>query len=370
MTIPKYHQTKEDLKNLITGGKFSPNDRFFSVLELMEKFNVSRTTACRVLKELSDEGFVSLKHGNGTFVTGHTSKTGPKENNLAFVTFENNFTASFHMDTLNGVRKQFSKRDCSIIYEWITVNKNKKTANKREMKALSSKLMLMDRNNKITGAIFTGTIFRNMIPAFKKIGIPFVIAGDLSEQEIAEDLDIVGNDSFYYGYQAVKHLVDLNHKNIGCIACVKNYSWLKERMRGYRSALKDSGIPVNENLIAKTESEDQKSGYSAMLKLLKLKQRPTAIFIFNDTLTLGAIKAVIERGIKIPEDISLISVGSSDVADFFSPQITTFRYLPQKMGEEAVKILLDKINKKHRKKRITIPAKFIKGNSCRKIQHK
>ncbi|OGS28134.1 MAG: hypothetical protein A2297_09605 [Elusimicrobia bacterium RIFOXYB2_FULL_48_7] len=369
MALPKYHLTKEILKEQIINGKFKPNDRFLSVREIIQDYSVSRVTAFRILNELSKEGFVSIRNGVGTFVRDRSSQTRDPENNIVLVTFAENFTNQFHLNVLNGAKKCFSKQDCNIMYEWVTLNSWNKEPNKKEFSFLKTKLTRMKKDNKILGMILTGTLSGNTAEALKGTGIPCVVAGDLSEPEIPDGLDIIGNDSFLYAYKAVKYLTGLKHKRIGCIIDDANVSWLHERLRGYKTALKDAGLAIEKELIIPAPGGKPDKGYLAMKQLLKLKNPPTAVFCGDDRITMGAMKAVAELGLKIPENLSIIAISSSEETEYYYPKLTFIRYLPRKVGETAVKTLLDKIKNKttHKEKRVLIEAEFVEGTSCKRI---
>src|SRR3989339_1172393 len=175
MALPKYHLTKEILKEQIINGKFKPNDRFLSVREIIQDYSVSRVTAFRILNELSKEGFVSIRNGVGTFVRDRSSQTRDPENNIVLVTFAENFTNQFHLNVLNGAKKCFSKQDCNIMYEWVTLNSWNKEPNKKEFSFLKTKLTRMKKDNKILGMILTGTLSGNTAEALKGTGIPCVV---------------------------------------------------------------------------------------------------------------------------------------------------------------------------------------------------
>ncbi len=154
--------------------------------------------------------------------------------------------------------------------------------------------------------------------------------------------------------QAVSHLVDLGHKRIAFLRGQKNIYTIVNRLAGYHKALKKFKLKRNKNYIVGDGFEFE-DGYAATQKLLKLSPLPTAIISSGgDLVTLGAIKAILENGLQIPKDISLIAFFDSLYAPFLKTPLTTISHFRKKIGEEAFNLLLKQIESKRK-----IPAKIV-----------
>lgn len=149
-------------------------------------------------------------------------------------------------------------------------------------------------------------------------------------------------DEFRGGLLLTQHLLELGHRRIGCIVSVGDSSSSKARFDGYKKALTEAGISPAESLIVYTEPEIA-SSEAATFVLLEQPNPPTAIIVHNDTLTLGALSAIRKRGLRVPEDISVVGYDNIVESAFYHPPLTTIDYPKRQMGEEAVSLLFDLI---------------------------
>jgi DNA-binding LacI/PurR family transcriptional regulator len=152
-------------------------------------------------------------------------------------------------------------------------------------------------------------------------GVPVMLLGQMPGTEIPfVDVDATGSAE-----RAVQHLIELGHSDIALITNAKlSYTSAQQRRKGYLSAIEKAGIPVKTDLM-KEGNYTPDSGYRAMSDLLKATPRPTAVFIASDVVALGAILAVKEAGLNIPEDISIVGFDDIPLAEFFDPPLTTVR---------------------------------------------
>jgi len=152
-------------------------------------------------------------------------------------------------------------------------------------------------------------------------------------------------DNFRGGYIATKHLIELGHLSIGCITRPMELYHSQERVRGYRAAFADHGIPEDLSLIVKGgfRLED---GRRAAKQLFDLKPAPTAIFAYNDFMAIGALRAANERGLRVPLDVSIIGFDDIPQSAFTVPALTTIRQPKFEMGCRGAELLIDLIDKK------------------------
>ena len=170
-------------------------------------------------------------------------------------------------------------------------------------------------------------------------------------------------DHFSGGYQMTKYLLSLGHRRIAYVRGEVEMG----RFYGYRQALKEYGIPVDNSLTPVCDFTIE-GGKKAAKKLVRMEHPPTAIFCVNDPVALGAMKAIREHGFRIPEDISLAGFDNADFAEFLQPPLTTVHQSKYELGEEAAKILLQEMNGKLREpKKIEIKPVLVIRDSCRHI---
>lgn len=136
------------------------------------------------------------------------------------------------------------------------------------------------------------------------------------------------------GRLATQHLIALGHRRIGLIRRYPTRAMSWQRHDGYRLALENAGIVYNPNLVVHCGS-NQAEGYAAMQQLLALNERPTAVFVHNDILAMGAMRAIYEAGLAIPGDVSLVGYDDIASAAYLSPPLTTVRIPKVEMGALA-----------------------------------
>lgn len=156
--------------------------------------------------------------------------------------------------------------------------------------------------------------------------------------------DAVLLDNHWGGYEAAKHLLELGHQRIGLIAAPPMDIVTVEREEGFAQALVDAGIAVNPQLITFGNKAKEEGGYRAAMELLSLRPRPTALFAVNNVRTLGMLRAINELGLRIPDDISVVGFDDSPWLSLLSPPLTTISQPIYEMGEEAVRLLMRRIN--------------------------
>lgn len=144
--------------------------------------------------------------------------------------------------------------------------------------------------------------------------------------------------------QAVRYLIDSGHKDIAIILGKEGFKSTEKRRQGYFEALVESNIMINKDYIAQG-NYDFKSGYIEMKKILSLPNIPTAIFCSNDDMAIGAMNAIFEEGLKIPEDISVMGFDDNGVSQFLMPSLTTVNRHIEQIGMEGAKTILEFIEK-------------------------
>ena len=146
-------------------------------------------------------------------------------------------------------------------------------------------------------------------------------------------------DDRYGSYLAVKHLIQHGHTNIGYLCSNHDISDSTDRLQGYKDALLEHNIDINDNLIA-ISSPNETGGEQAMMSLLERNQQITAIACYNDSMAAGAISVLYDNDIKIPSDISIIGFDDLLLARYLHPKLTTIRYPLQTMAEQAAELAL------------------------------
>ena len=170
-------------------------------------------------------------------------------------------------------------------------------------------------------------------------GFPVVLLGQLPGSGIPfVDVDNVGAAK-----QAVEHLISLGHRRIGMITNAPlAYTAARDRLVGYRHALEEAGLTCTQDLV-RTGDFREESGVRAMNDLLDLAQPPTAVFVASDLVTFGAMMAIKQRGLTIPDDVALVGFDDVRLANYVNPPLTTVRLPAYGLGYRAAMLLTEPI---------------------------
>ncbi|MFI8188093.1 LacI family DNA-binding transcriptional regulator [Streptomyces sp. NPDC085946] len=162
----------------------------------------------------------------------------------------------------------------------------------------------------------------------------------------------------------VTHLAGLGHRRIGLVAGRPGLSTTRERIAGYRQGLAAAGLPYDERLVVHGDSEAA-GAERATAALLSLAPPPTALVTANDTMTLGALRALRDRGVSVPGGIALCCFDDFAWADLFSPRLTAIAQPGRDIGATAVRLLLDRLAEPDRPARtVRLPCAFVHRTSC------
>ncbi|MDR1767162.1 MAG: LacI family DNA-binding transcriptional regulator [Propionibacteriaceae bacterium] len=170
-----------------------------------------------------------------------------------------------------------------------------------------------------------------------RLRIPYVLVDPLSSAP--PNVPVVGATNAEGGRSAVDHLVELGHRRIAIIAGTRQLACAQQRLDGYRAGLARAGIPVDERYVQFGNFEVS-GGYKAAMDLLALPEPPTAIFAGSDLQACGVYRAARERGLRVPDDLSVVGFDDSPLADWLIPGLTTVRQPLEDMARQATRILL------------------------------
>lgn len=214
----------------------------------------------------------------------------------------------------------------------------------------------------VDGIILVPTcIHYDAIRSLKKLQVPIV----LMDRELTDlALDTVLVDNLMGGLIATRYLTSLGHRRIGCIAGPSSINPSAQRLLGYQQALKEAGIPFDKSLVRIGEFSAL-SGWSRGNDLLSMSKPPTAIFACNDMMAIGLLRAAHEKGIRVPEDLSLIGFDDIEPVSFTIPPLTTIAQPKIEISEKAIKFLIQRINNPQRDPQYEIlPVSLVIRDSC------
>ncbi|EOW9268090.1 TPA: substrate-binding domain-containing protein [Vibrio cholerae] len=179
--------------------------------------------------------------------------------------------------------------------------------------------------------------------------------------------DKIQDNSLQGGYMAAKHLIESGHKEFGCITGPLIRHQAQMRYEGYKRALAEAGIAINPDWIVESDFECE-GGYQAFEKLYERGKLPSALFVSNDMMAMGVIQAASQRGLRVPDDLSLIGYDDVHIAKFMTPALTTIHQPKYRLGKAAVDTLLYRLeNPDTTAQVVQLEPTLVVRNSVRKL---
>jgi DNA-binding LacI/PurR family transcriptional regulator len=353
-------QVSDIIENKIINGEIQVGQKIPSQEELRKIFNVSIDTVFEALSGLTREGYLVRRRNYGTFVISSEPKTREvKKLNKKYgicVVFcppgEKNFNENTFFDIFY-FREVISIMDIAReqgIYLIKSTIKN-------------NKIFYHNGNKKIAGLIVAGWVTSEYLDIVRNLNIPFVLIGDLMQEKATpKDIDIVTDNDFDKTYGITKYLIGLGHSKILYLCrSFKKYTWDKDAFKGYRQALKEAGIIPDKNLEIAIGSYDNSGGYKEIKKLFKESREFTGVVCVHYAWGFNVRKAILEKGLKVPEDISIaISGGSQDFTSISSSR--------EEMGRLAFERLIERIKTPdYKPKKIIVPSKLTISGTTGKL---
>ncbi|ENM3889323.1 substrate-binding domain-containing protein [Vibrio cholerae] len=179
--------------------------------------------------------------------------------------------------------------------------------------------------------------------------------------------DKIQDNSLQGGYMAAKHLIECGHKEIGCITGPLIRHQAQMRYEGYKRALAEARIAINPDWIVESDFECE-GGYQAFEKLYERGKLPSSLFVCNDMMAMGVIQAASQRGLRVPDDLSLIGYDDVHIAKFMTPALTTIHQPKYRLGKAAVDTLLYRLeNPDTTAQVVQLEPTLVVRNSVRKL---
>ncbi|TAL80758.1 MAG: LacI family DNA-binding transcriptional regulator [Candidimonas sp.] len=194
---------------------------------------------------------------------------------------------------------------------------------------------------RIDGLVVVSTGDDDSLPAMLAgLRIPIV----LLDREITQQAcDLVETAHMQGGLLATRHLVSLGHRRIACIGGPAGLVPSEQRIAGWRMGLAEAGLDVNADQLLWHGGFTSQGGYEALHAILRTRPLPTAVFVCNDLMAIGALRAAHESAMQVPGALSIVGFDDIELSGFTSPPLTTVAQPKQRMGALAVDMLLERI---------------------------
>ncbi|MCK5845137.1 MAG: GntR family transcriptional regulator, partial [Victivallales bacterium] len=288
--LPKFFQLKKLILDDIAIGHYPIDSKLPTERAMMKMYGVSSITVARAMKELVEEGIVRRRIGDGSYVAEIPSRSAPltaPQSRIVFCSARKEISPTWdpcNWFVENEIRRGFLDA-CTHDVDFADFAELEGLLEKNAEQAVvlinpTTEILIKTRDSRIDHVIVD------------QAGV------------LKPDLSIVKGNSLTGVYDLISHLINVeNHRHVALIAGASAAH--NDRITGYEVALKACGLAFDDALVVKTENGSDLGGYRAMKELLNLPERPTAVFIDTDLKAAGALKAVEDAGLKVPDDVSI-----------------------------------------------------------------
>ena len=353
--VPRYEKLKQLLKEKIVEDRLNVGDRFYSQNELIKKYNLSFATVTRALNELEHEGYLVRQQGRGTFIKaipGSDENSEPAERRVAvFIPWD--FRNPAHIN----FQRLYSAFETALPQTYHV----KLIPYGSEPEALEQHLFSRDRVDVFVFA-YPSEIHLPAVQRFARTYPVVVIGHALGNDNISS----VYTDNCRAAEEAVAHLLKLGHRAIGMISGDLTMTDSRERLEGYRDALRTAGVPFSESLVTYTRPFEL-NGYSGLIDLMDRNPevRITGVFAAGDLIAMGALAAARVMGKRVPEDLSVIGFDDITEAAEFDPPLTTMHVPISDLGKKAAEQVVALAEGRGTHASVELPAHLIERDSVR-----
>ena len=226
--------------------------------------------------------------------------------------------------------------------------------------------LTLAKERNLDGIIVIGMYPDSFYQQMKESRIPIVLIDSYCNDHYYHNVRI---DDAYGSYLATKYILDCGHRAVAFFSGrIKENGVMKKRLAGYRDALAEYELPFREELVFEGNI-DYKDGIASAQRLMDAGLPATAVVAAADILAIGAAKAFYERGVKVPDEISLMGFDDLEIAQYMTPGLTTVKQQISAKGEKAVELLIRNINEPElTKQELILPVSLVERGSVRKIK--
>lgn len=350
----KYENVKQTLRNEIIDGKYKINEKLPTESALMKRFNVSRYTIRRAVGDLENEHYIYRIQGGGMFVQDWQRDWQSDEKNKIIGVVSTHLADYIFPSIISGIDSVVAEKGYSLIVG------NTLNQHERERQTILNMLDL-----KIAGLIIEPT--ESALPnpnldlyrQIQEYHIPTILFHSTYPDFSFPSLLTTDREA---EKELVDYLIKLGHKNILGVFQINDQQGL-DRMNGMIQAYQENDIPTTDANFVMYQSSDP---YESIIKkidlLLDSNQEITALACYNDQLATHLISHLQNKGLRVPDDISVIGFDNYEMAEIMSPSLTTANHPKRQLGQDAGKMILKMINDEKVESKIYHP-QIIKGTS-------
>ncbi len=335
-----------------------------TIKDIARQCGVSVSTVSRVLNDRPDvspavRAAVLEAVRSSNYVPNNSARDLVRVNSDAVGLVVRGVSNPFFADIIKAIEREIDAAGCTMVMQQIDIGEDE-----------VARGAAMEREKKLRGLILLGGRSDYTAEDLGTITVPFVCCsftnsfGTLSKSEYSS----VSIEDFETARRAVRELHRLGHRRIAALVSETDDRSISElRYHGYTTALREFGLEPEPELVACAGSFGMHDAYAATQRLLDSGAEFTALFAISDMMAIAAIKALEDRGRRVPEDCSVIGIDGLELSEYTRPTLTTLVQPRERMGAESVRILMDMIEGRGGSRQIMLEPELRPGGSVRAV---
>ena len=336
-----------------------------TIKDIARLSGVSVSTVSRVLNNRPDVSEESRRRvrsviENASYIPNNTARDLVKTKSDTIGLVVRGVSNPFYIDIITAIEKKIEQAGYTMVMRQIASDAD-------EIQCGAE----MEREKRLLGIVFLGGCQDYTPERLKVLNVPFVCCSYSNKYGTldGEQYSSVSIEDQDEAYRAVDILIKNGHRRIAALVSATDDGSISQlRYQGYLKALEDNGIKPDSELIIETDGFSITDAYKAMENRLDNgKADFTALFTIADVMAMGAMRALRERGKKVPEDCSVIAIDGIAMSEYIHPMLSTLCQPVEEMGQRSVDILLDMIEGRSGNRHVVLPTFFREGASICKV---
>lgn len=332
-----------------------------NIKKIAEMAGVSVSTVSKIINNYSDISeetktkVLEIMRQTG-YVPSNSAKTlATKKSNLIGVIFAGklniDFTHPFFVEVLNSFKKQMGFLGYDLLF-----------FSNEKSHAIDGDYLARCRHFQVDGCIIiTGQQLEPSISELDHSDIPCI---GVDIQLAGKSSGYIMSENYKMSFKVVEHFYLQGYRELGYIGSTSESDISNMRKNGYIEAIESFGLAVNEKWFVNGDNFFEPSGYEAMKKIINSGQLPQAVFCASDLIAIGAMRALKEQHLSVPDDIGIIGCDDIDACKYTTPTLTTIRQNKDKIGRIAASLLYDLINNQSETSNVVVEPELIIRESC------
>ncbi len=326
---PKYIQVANIIRQNILDGTWHEGDAIPPEKTLCSRFNIARGTMRQALQLLESEGYLVREQGRGTFIRlVEQRNNNTKNRHLAFVV---PYIRDSSVSTiLLGFQQVAEQAGFSVVFNHVNndLQQQQDVVHKLVQQGVMGIALYPVDSESLTG-----------IDKLVNASYPIVLVDRYLKHF---STDYVISDHFGGALRGVHYLINQGHTQVGFVTWLSPAISMDHRLLGYHQAMRERGIPIDENLICRVEGYPTVNR-APLVNYLRSENRPTAVFAANDQIAIAIYRAAATVGLRIPENLSVMGFDDLDMSVHLDPPLTTIAQQFTELGRQAAEVLLSRI---------------------------